>query len=433
VRILGSVSATTSPAKPRGSAPGPAAWLLSVGHAVDDVYQGAVPALIPFFAAARHWDYLAASGITVAATMLSSVAQPVFGMLTDRCCMPWLVPLGMSVAGAGIGLSGLGRTYALTWLAIALSGLGIAAYHPESARLARRAAGGSHTAMSWFSLGGNVGFATGPLAAGAVLGALGAGGTPVLAIPALACATVTWLALRRARWASHPAAAPGAAVPGAAVLGRADDWAGFAKLTVAVIARSVVTVGLGTFLALFAEHRIGPGTTIGEAALVTFGCAAAAGTLLGGRLATRFGRIRTVRAAYLLSIPALAAVWLTPGPALFAAVTAAGLVLYVPFSLHVTLGQDYLPGRIGTASGLTLGLAVSVGGLASPLLGVIADRAGLGAAIATLTLMPVVSALIGARMREPAADARPSAETPPGAASSPALRHASRTTGEITE
>jgi len=91
-----------------------------------------------------------------------------------------------------------------------------------------------------------------------------------------------------------------------------------------------------------------------------------------------------------------------PGPAVFAAVAATGVVLYVPFSLHVTLGQDYLPGRIGTASGVTLGLAVSVGGLAAPVLGVIADHAGLRAAIAALTLMPVVCALAGTRMREPA-------------------------------
>ena len=200
------MSATTSPAPPRGSALDPAVWLLSIGHAVDDLYQGAVPALIPFFVAARHWDYLTASGITLAATVLSSVAHPVFGMLTDRRGLPWLVPLGMSVAGAGIGLSGLGRPYALTWLAIALSGLGIAAYHPESARLARRAAGGSHVAMSWFSPGGNAGFALGPLAAGAVLRLLGTGGTPVLAVPALACAAVTWHALRRARWAWSPGA-----------------------------------------------------------------------------------------------------------------------------------------------------------------------------------------------------------------------------------
>lgn len=377
-------------------------WLLSAGHAVDDLYQGAVPALIPFFVAARHWDYAAASGITVAATLLSSVVQPIFGVLTDRRRLPWLVPLGMSVAGAGVGLSGLGRSYVLTWLAIALSGLGVAAYHPESARLARAVSKASHVAMSWFSVGGNLGFALGPVIVAAVLGALGTGGTLPLAVPALICAAVTARALRGAAWADT----------GVARRRSRDEWGEFLKLTVAVVARSVVTFGLGTFLALFVEHRLHAGTTAGEAALVAFYGVGALGTILGGRLAERFGRIRVVRASYLLGIPALGALWAVPGPAIFLPIIATAVVFYIPFSLHVTLGQDYLPSRIGTASGVTLGLAVSVGGLAAPVLGVIADHAGLRAAMAVLILMPIISSLVGLRLHEP----RPAEGMRPGPA-----------------
>src|SRR5687768_11709194 len=99
-------------------------WRMTVlvaGHAVDDLYQGAVPAIVPFLVAERSYGYVAAAGITVAATLLSSVVQPLFGVLTDRRAMPWLVPVGMTVAGVGIGLCGLGDSYLFTWLAIALS------------------------------------------------------------------------------------------------------------------------------------------------------------------------------------------------------------------------------------------------------------------------------------------------------------------------
>ncbi len=374
--------------------------LLSLGHGVDDIYQGAVPALIPVFVAARHWDYAAASGIMVAATVLSSVTQPVFGLLTDRHRMPWLVPAGMSIAGAGIALSGLSRSYALTWLAVALSGLGVAAYHPEAARLARRAAHGSHVAMSWFAMGGNAGFALGPVLVGLVLSAVGPGGTVSLVIPAVACALLTAVALHRTPPPDDPARA--------AAAGRSltDDWKGFTKLTAVVVARSVVTFGLGTFLGLFTEQRLHAGTGTGEIALITFYAVGAGATILGGRLAVRHGRIQTVRASYLAAIPCLASLWLMPGPAIFAAIAATAVALYIPFSLHVTLGQDYLPDRVGTASGVTLGLAVSIGGLAAPLLGIIADRSGLTMAIGALTVMPVVSALIGLTMKEPKA-ARP--------------------------
>lgn len=131
--------------------------LLSVGHACVDVYQGAVAALVPFFVSERAYTYAAASGLILAASLLSSIAQPLFGALTDRWAMPWLLPLATVLGGAGVALSGLSRSYGLTLVSMAISGIGVAAYHPESARVARLASLGSHRAMGWFSTGGNAG------------------------------------------------------------------------------------------------------------------------------------------------------------------------------------------------------------------------------------------------------------------------------------
>ncbi|MFB9840559.1 MFS transporter, partial [Actinoallomurus acaciae] len=117
--------------------PGRRTLTLLVGtHVVDDLYQGAVPALLPFLVAERHYGYAQATGITLAATFLSSILQPGFGVLTDRRRAPWLVGAGLLTAGVGIGLCGLGGGYWTTWLAVALSGVGVAAYHPEAARAA---------------------------------------------------------------------------------------------------------------------------------------------------------------------------------------------------------------------------------------------------------------------------------------------------------
>ncbi|NBE98158.1 MFS transporter, partial [Nonomuraea sp. K271] len=127
----------------------------------------------------------------------------------------------------------------------------------------------------------------------------------------------------------------------------------------------------------------------------------AVGTVLGGRLAARWGRVRTMRLAYLLAIPAVAGVVLVPGPVAYAFVAASSIALYAPFSLHVTLGQDFLPGRVGTASGVTLGLAVSVGGLASPLVGAVAEAATLRVALACLVVFPVLAWLLARTLKEP--------------------------------
>ncbi len=370
-------------------------WVLCVGHVVDDLYQGAVPALIPYLALARHYDYTQAAGITLAATLLSSLAQPLFGVLTDRYALPPLIPVGMSLAGLGIGLSGLSESYLLTWLAVALSGLGVAAYHPEAARSARAASEGSHVFMGWFSLAGNVGFALGPLAVPLVLESGGLTATPALAVPALLMAAVTVVVLRR-----HPApTSVGSRSPEGEDLD--DQWTPFLRLTVVVVCRSVMSFGLAAFLALYTQERFDAGPLTGEAVLLGFFLASAAGTLGGGRLAERFSRVLIMRVSYLAVLPGLAMLVFATGPAFLLGVVWTGLALNTPFSLHVTLGQDYLPNRVGTASGVTLGLAVSVGGIAAPFFGALADATSLQTSLATMLVIPLIAAGFTTGLRDP--------------------------------
>lgn len=365
--------------------------LLAVGHACVDVYQGAVAALVPFFVAEREYSYAAVSGIVLAASVLSSVAQPVFGLLTDRWAMPWLLPVSTLLGGVGIAVSGVSGSYALTLTFVAISGLGVAAYHPESARIARLASGGSHRAMSWFSLGGNIGFALAPLLVASVSLSL----TPLLVVPALAGSVLCLPVLRAlAKTGGTRAAATGSA-------GR-DDRVSFAKLSLAVICRSIVFIGLSTFISLYATQRMGGNAIAGTVALFVLYLGGAVGSLLGGSLADRWDRVTVSRWSYLAATVAVAGIVTVPGPALYLFVALASIGLYVPFSLQVTLGQDYLPSRVGTASGITLGLTVSVGGLASPLIGSLADATSLRTALIPLILMPVLSWLLFRTLPEPA-------------------------------
>src|SRR5689334_11960849 len=111
----------------------PAIATLAGGHLFNDVNQGAVPAMLPFLVAACGLSYAAASGLVLAATITSSVIQPFFGRYADRHQAPWLIPVGVFFAGAGLALAGLAPTYELIFLAFGLSGAGVAAFHPEAA------------------------------------------------------------------------------------------------------------------------------------------------------------------------------------------------------------------------------------------------------------------------------------------------------------
>ncbi len=369
--------------------------LLSVGHACVDVYQGSVAALVPFFIAERSYSLAVASGIVLAATLLSSVAQPLFGLLTDRWALPWLLPVSTLLGGLGIALSGLSGSYPLTLVFVALSGIGVVGYHPESARVARIAGRGSHRAMGWFSTGGTVGFALAPLMVAAAMSVGGLRWTPLLVLPALVgaarCLPVVRVLQQRQAAGARPTPPPA----------RRDDVASFVRLSLAVVFRSVAFIGLSTFISLYVRERLGGGAAVGTAALFVLYLGSTVGAVLGGSLAARWDRVVVARWSYLVSVAAVTGVVWVPGPAvfLFLALTSAGL--YVPFSLQVTLGQDYLPSRVGTASGITLGLTVSIGGLASPAVGAIADATSLRTALAPLALMPLLSWLIFRTLPEP--------------------------------
>lgn len=371
-------------------------------HLVDDVYQGAVPALLPFLALERHYTYAGLTGITLAATFLSSVVQPGFGALTDKYRhLGWLTAVGLLTAGLGIGVSGLGDNYAITWIAVAVAGIGVAAYHPEMTRIARGIAGDSTQAMSWFTVGGNAGLALGPVLVAPVLLATRLHGTPLLAIPAVITAIA--LAIRRP-WRQAAASGKRSATPRAE--DQRDDWHGFMRLAAVAALRSVTYFGLASLIALFMIRHFHQSTTVGSAALTTFTGTGIIGTIGGGWLADRWQRIGTIRLGYVLTAPCVLLLALAPNVTVaFIVAVLLGIALFTPFVTQVTLGQDYLPNRIGTASGVTLGLAISVGGLATPLFGWLADSRGLTTALAALAFFPAASLALSFGLRDPRARA----------------------------
>jgi MFS transporter, FSR family, fosmidomycin resistance protein len=138
-------------------------------------------------------------------------------------------------------------------------------------------------------------------------------------------------------------------------------------------------------------------------ALTCFLAGGVAGTLLGGRIADRVRAVRTVQLGTALILPALGGLLLVPGaltPLPLALAT--GISLNIPFAVLVKLGQDYLPTRPGTAAGVTLGLGVSIGGLAAPLLALIANVHGPRGALLALLVVPPLAVLCGLFLRDPA-------------------------------
>jgi FSR family fosmidomycin resistance protein-like MFS transporter len=364
--------------------------LLAAAHLFDDLNQGVVPALRPFFIAERGFTIAAAAGLVFASNVASSVLQPLFGLLADRRSLPWLVPCGLFLAGLGVALAGLAPTYALVLAAAAVTGIGVAAFHPEAARQVYLSSGKRRaTAMSFFAVGGNLGFAVGPALATPLQLRFGLRGTIFLVLPALAMALVLLRTASAAAPAPHAMAREDVSGDGP------DRWWPFLRLSAPVICRAIVFSGLNTFIPLYWIQSYGASKAAGATALTLMLSAGVVGTLLGGWLADRFGRRVVVLVSMLALVPLLWGFVATPSRTLaLALLVPIGLALYAPFSVMTVMGQEYLPGRVGTASGLTIGLAVTLGGLAAPLLGRMADLHGVRAALSLLILVPLAGAAV---------------------------------------
>jgi MFS transporter, FSR family, fosmidomycin resistance protein len=357
--------------------------VLSAGHMCVDLCQGAVPALLPFLAAERGYSYAALGALVLFSTIGSSIVQPLFGLLSDRIAQPWLMPAGLALAGIGIALAGPAPTYALTALAVVVSGLGVAAFHPEGAKFAALASfERKGRGMSLFSVGGNAGFALGPLLTTPLVLVFGLAGTVALVAFPLAAAVLTARELRRLRGLEREQQPPPTG-------SGEDDWSAFGRLGGLIALRSGVYFGLQAFVPAYFVAELSSSAAAGNAALTIMLAAGAVGTLVGGGLVDRWGARAVLVGTQLLLLPLLVVLPLV-GAAPFTIVLAlVGFVTIASFAITIVLGQAYLPSRMGLASGVTLGLAIGLGGVAATALGVIADAAGLPAVLWVIAALPV--------------------------------------------
>jgi len=365
--------------------------VLSLGHLCIDLCQAVLPAVLPVLFVERHLSYTSAGGLILASTIASSVIQPLFGHLTDRSPAPWLMPVGLLMAGGGLTLACLAPNYWLIALAAAFAGIGVAAFHPEAARLVNAAAGKRRaTSMSLFSVGGNLGFALGPAIVSAILLVWGLNGMGVLLVP-LALVAVTLMSLLNHFLSYRKGHGWQGSLEAAS---RPDAWKPFVRLTVVIMCRSALFYGLYTFLPLYWVLILHQANVVGNVVLTLLLAAGATGTLVGGRLADRYGYRIVVLVGFGSLVPLLLCfVTLSETYTVLALVLLIpiGLALFAPVSVMVVMGQEYEPNHVGTASGVTLGLAVSAGGVLAPLFGSLADRYGLPLVLFGFALLPALA------------------------------------------
>ena len=362
---------------------------LSAGHLATDFANGALPALLPFLVAEFDLSYAAAGAAMLAWAVSSSVVQPVFGIWSDRRGALWLLPVGLALGGIGIGLAAAAPSYWLVLVFVTVSGLGTAAYHPEGSKFAAFASGRRRASgMSLFSIGGNLGYALGPVVATAVVLQFGLDGGLLLALLPLAVAGAL-VALMPFLGRLDPGRAEQARR-----LGGDDDRTAMGILMAIVAIRGVAWFGLVTFVPLW-EVANGASEAHGNRLLALMLFAGGIGTLAAGPVADWIGR-RPVLLATVAAVGPLVLVYLLVGGIPGAiALALVGVCVIGSFGIVVVMGQEYLPRHIGLASGLTIGLAIGIGGVGAAGLGALADAVDLETALLLCAALPAAAFAVG--------------------------------------
>ncbi len=378
--------------------------ILSIGHLAVDITGGALPAILPFLQTEFKLSYLLLAAVITVSNVTSSVVQPVFGLASDKAAARYLLPLGVLLAVAGFAFIGLAQNYLWLLVAVAVSGIGSAIYHPEASKSASYVVGEKRaTGMSIFSVGGNIGFALGPLVIIGIIALGGLHGMWVLAIPgalvaALLATILPAIARAQAAHEKHAAARGG------------RTQRGPMTLLIAVVAlRSVVYGGLLAFVPLYAVNVLHRDPHASGFLLTAILGAGAAGTIVAAPIADRFGKHATMVASLALVAPLIAAFLLLPGLLGVIAIALAGACLIGTFTLTLLLGQEFMPNRLGLASAFMIGFTSGLGGLGVAALGYVADVAGLTATIWSLAGIAVagVALTLPLHAQEKAGDASP--------------------------
>ncbi len=375
---------------------------MSLGHFCADFAQGTLAAVLPFLIASYHFNYATAASLVMVSNLIGSVIQPVFGMIADRVDKPHIVTVGVILAIGGMASVGFIPSFAGLCVAVIISGIGVAMIHPQGARMVNRMADESNMGMSMgvFSFGGNAGFTLGPICAAGAVTLMGLKGTLTFLIPAVLFTLLMGLFYRGYEGEAQMAArdeesqAKGAAKDAVAT----DRWGAFLKMGILITARSIIFSGISTFLILFLVADFGLSKTAGSMLLSVYYGVAALSSLGGGKLADVAGYRKILIFANCILVAGTVA-FAFSGSLIISIVliVVMGIGCSLGYSSMVTLAQLYLPHHVGLASGVTLGLSVSIGGILAPVLGIIGDMNGLRAVfyvLACLSVVPLFMSLI---------------------------------------
>lgn len=365
-------------------------YLMMVAHLCDDLNQGALVAVIPFLVLHNGYSYAEVTALLLASNAASAIIQPLFGWLGDKKPRPWLMALGIFLAGIGMAGVGVLPSYPLIMASAMLSGIGVAMFHPEGGRLGNLTAGEQKgKGMSIFAVGGKLGFTFGPLVATAAITLWGLPGTLVFIIPSTLCTAVLLSQNKALLGFSNPD--KGSSADNL----YKDNWVGFGFVMGAISCRSIMYYAFLSFIPLFLVYNLGQEEAFASSVISLFALVCAVGTIASGWAGQALGAKKLIIVSY-ACVAVEVIIFAFNGSLIIALVLIALLALTcdISYPSAVAMGQSFVPHHLGMASGLSFGVMVCIGGLMTPVFGLIGDYFGLQVVMLCVTAIAILGIAI---------------------------------------
>ena len=344
-------------------------YLMMIAHLCDDLNQGALVAVIPFLVLHNGYSYAEVTALLLASNAASAIIQPLFGWLGDKKPRPWLMAAGIFLAGIGMAGVGVLPNYPLIMASAMLSGIGVAMFHPEGGRLGNLTAGEQKgKGMSIFAVGGKLGFTFGPLVATAAITLWGLPGTLIFIIPSTLCAAILLSQNKALLSYSNPDKQSSNDSL------YQDNWVGFGFVMGAISCRSIMYYAFLSFIPLFLVYNLGQEEAFASSVISLFALVCAVGTIASGWAGQLLGAKKLIIVSY-ACVAIEVVIFAFNGSLIVALILIALLALTcdISYPSAVAMGQSFVPHHLGMASGLSFGVMVCIGGLMTPVFGLIGD------------------------------------------------------------
>ena len=368
---------------------------LSICHCLNDTLQSVISAVYPLFKEDLGLSFAQIGLITLVYQSAASVCQPLTGLFFDKWPSAWSLPTGMSFTLVGLLRLAFANTRPLVLCSVALVGIGSSVFHPEASRLTSLASGGKRgLAQSLFQVGGNLGGSLGPLLAAVFVAPYGRRHIALFTILAFTAIMVMipvghWyksflLRLRKAEGETLKTSVCRPLPMGKTVFS-------IAILLILIFSKYIYMASLNSYYTFYLIHKFGVSVQASQLYLFVFLIATAIGTLLGGPIGDRVGRKYVIWASILgaapftLIMPHVENLYLTTILSF-----CVGLTLSSAFPAILVYAQELLPYKLGLISGLFFGFAFGAAGIASAVLGNMADRYGIEAVYNVCGYMPLI-------------------------------------------